>query len=113
MASPDVAAAARKRDEAALDEPLLLANLDPKAVASYSYADDRRPRAAPVFEGARAKVDRREAGLTQTTLLGTEAKLAFRNERLTNATAFRPSRPSSAGARPSRNAATRSCSWRR
>lgn len=92
-ASPEVSAAARRRDEAALDEPMLLANLDTKAVASYSYADDRRPRAAPVFEGSRAKVDRWEAGLTQTTLLGTEAKLAFRNEKLVNATAFRPLNP--------------------
>lgn len=92
-ASPEVAAAARRRDEAALDEPFLLSPLDPKAFASYSRADDRRPRAAPAFEGARSQIDRWEAGLTQTTLLGTEAKLAFRNERLANATAFRPLNP--------------------
>ena len=92
-ASADVAAAASRRDEAALEEPLLLSNLDPKAVASYSYADDRRPRASPLFEGARARVDRWETGLTQTTLLGTNAKLSLSGERLVNSTAFRALNP--------------------
>ncbi|MEK7389330.1 MAG: TolC family protein [Elusimicrobiota bacterium] len=92
-ASPEVLAATRRRDEAALEEPLLLANLDPKAIASYAAIDDRRPRAVPAFEGSRARIDRWEAGLTQTTLLGTEAKLAFQSERLVNATAFRPLNP--------------------
>jgi|CXWL01.1.fsa_nt_gi outer membrane protein TolC len=92
-ASPEVAAAQLRRDGAALEEPLLLSNLDPHAIASYSRVDDKHPRAAPTFEGTRAQVDRWEAGLRQTTLLGTEAQLVFRNEKLVNSTMFRPLNP--------------------
>ncbi|MBI2386886.1 MAG: TolC family protein [Elusimicrobia bacterium] len=91
--SPEAAAARARRDSAALEEPLLLSNLDPKALGSYSYQDDRAPRTAPAFQGARARTERWETGLSQTTLLGTEAKLVWRGERLVNPSAFRPVDP--------------------
>ena len=91
--SPEAAAARARRDSAALEEPLLLSNLDPKVLGSFSYQDDRAPRTAPAFQGARARTERWEAGLSQTTLLGTEAKLAWRGERLVNPSAFRPVDP--------------------
>lgn len=88
-ASPEVGAAVLRLNEAALEEPLLLSNLDTQWTGSYLRADDRRPRALPIFEGDRSKLDRWETEFTQTTLLGTEAKLAFRSERLANASVFR------------------------
>lgn len=91
--SPEAAAARARRDTAALEEPLLLSNLDPKALASYSYTDDRAPRAIPAFEGTRSRRERWETGLSQTTLLGTEAKVVWRGERLVNPSAFRPRDP--------------------
>lgn len=91
--SPEAAAARARRDAAALAEPLLLSNLDPKALASYLYQDDRSPRTAPAFQGTRSRLERWETGFSQTTLLGTEAKVVWRGERLVNPSAFRPVDP--------------------
>jgi outer membrane protein TolC len=87
--SPELAAAARRAEEAGLGEPLLLANTDPRFESSYARSDDQSPRSAPAFQGSRAQLERWEAGLAQNTLLGTEARLVFRNERLVNPTPFR------------------------
>ncbi|MDP3542308.1 MAG: hypothetical protein Q8T11_07575, partial [Elusimicrobiota bacterium] len=92
--SPEAAAARARRDAAALEEPLLLSNLDPKVLGSYSQQDDRAPRSAPAFQGSRERLERWETGLSQTTLLGTEAKLVWRGERLVNPTPFRVLDPS-------------------
>lgn len=91
--SPEAAAAKARLDAARLDEPLLLSNLDPKVTGSYLYQDDRSPRAQPAFQGTRSRLTRWEAGLTQTTLLGTEARVLWRGERLVNPSPFRPLDP--------------------
>ncbi len=91
--SPEASAARARRDAAALEEPLLLSNLDPKVLASYLYQDDRSPRPIPAFQGTRSRLERWETGFSQTTLLGTEAKLVWRGERLVNPSAFRPVDP--------------------
>ncbi len=91
--SPAAAAARARRDAAALEEPLLLSNLDPKVLGSYRYEDDRSPRTAPAFQGTRSRLERWETGFSQTTLLGTEAKVVWRGERLVNPSAFRPVDP--------------------
>ena len=91
--SPEAAAAKARRDASALEEPLILSNLDPKLNAAYSFQDDRAPRSQPVFQGTRSRAERWEGGLSQTTLLGTEAKLVWRGERLVNPSAFRPLDP--------------------
>ena len=91
--SPEASAARARRDSTALEEPLLLSNLDPKVMGSYVYQDDRAPRTAPAFQGTRARTERWETGFSQTTLLGTEAKLVWRGERLVNPSAFRPLDP--------------------
>jgi|GEM_PF-4072379 len=92
--SPEVAQVRRQWEEAALEEPLLLSVLDPKLQLSYSYIDDQTPRAAPVFEGVRSQTERSEAGIVKNTLLGTEAKLLFFNERIENPSLFRVLDPS-------------------
>lgn len=94
--SPAAQAAKARRDELALEEPLLLSNLDPVLGASYSMKDDRAPRAAPTFEGSRLRAERWETGLSGKTLLGTEAKVAWVNERVTNPSLFRTLDPSAA-----------------
>ncbi|UPT74726.1 MAG: TolC family protein [Elusimicrobiota bacterium] len=91
--SPEAAAARARRDAAALEEPMLLSNLDPKALASYLYQDDRSPRQIPAFQGTRSRLERWETGFSQTTLLGTEARMVWRGERLVNPSAFRPVDP--------------------
>lgn len=92
--SPEVAAAKARAAEAALEEPVLLANTDPYLEGGYSLTEDRLPRAQPLFEGQRAKVERWNAGLTGNTLLGTEARLSLSNERISNPTPFRAIDPS-------------------
>lgn len=87
--SADLSIAARQSEEAALAEPLLLANTDPRFEGSFSRFDDQAPRAAPAFQGSRAQLQSWQAGLAQDTLLGTQARLFFRNEKLTNPTPFR------------------------
>ena len=91
--SPEARAAQARLDAARLEEPLILSNLDPKLGAAYVYQDDRAPRAQPLFQGSRARLQRWEAGLSQTTLLGTEARMVWRAERLVNPSAFRPLDP--------------------
>lgn len=92
-ASPQARAAERRLAEAALEEPALLAELDPVFAASFTRANDRTPRAAPAFEGSYSRLDSWEAGFSQSTLLGTRARLVFRNDRLVNPTPFRPLDP--------------------
>lgn len=94
--SPEVLAAKARAAEAGLEEPLLLANTDPAFEGGYSYTDDRAPRALPAFEGNRARLEKWDAGLTGKTLLGTETRLNFHNERLVNPTPFRPIDPTAA-----------------
>lgn len=88
-ASPEVRAAERRFAEAALEEPGLLANLDPVFQSGFSFADDRAPRSAPTFQGSRSRTESYNAGLVQNTLLGTEARLTASSSRLSNATPFR------------------------
>ena len=87
--SPEVQAAVQRAAEAGLEEPLLVSNTDPAFEGGYTAADDQSPRAAPAFEGTRARSESWHAGFTQKTLLGTEARVAFRNDRLLNRTPFR------------------------
>lgn len=92
--SPELERARRELEEALLEEPLLLSATDPKLSAAFLYADDQAPRAAPTFQGSRARLETWEAGILQNTLLGTEARLSLRNERLTNPSLFRTLDPS-------------------
>ncbi|MBI4346059.1 MAG: TolC family protein [Elusimicrobia bacterium] len=92
--SPRAQAARVRRDDLALEEPLLLSNQDPRLGASYGARNDRAPRAAPTFEGSRLQAERWETSLSQRTLLGSEAKLAWTNERITNPSLFRLLDPS-------------------
>ena len=91
--SPEAVAARARRDSAALEEPFLLSNLDPKVFGSFRYEDDRSPRTLPAFQGSRSRLERWETGLSQYTLIGTQAKVAWRAERLVNPSAFRPVDP--------------------
>lgn len=92
--SPEVAAAKQRAAEMGLEEPLLLANTDPYFQGSFRYSDDRAPRAAPLFQGSRARQELWDAAIAGNTLLGTEARLGFHNERLVNPTPFRALDPS-------------------
>ncbi|MBI4249658.1 MAG: TolC family protein [Elusimicrobia bacterium] len=92
--SPEVEAAHKESILAALEEPILLSNLDPRFQSSYFVADDQAPRAAPAFQGLRAQLEHWEAGFVQNTLLGTEARLRWTNERLKNQATFRVLDPS-------------------
>lgn len=87
--SPEIVAASRRASEAGLEEPLLVSNVDPRLEGGWSAADDQSPRAAPAFEGSRARFIRWDAGLAAKTLLGSQAKLNFHNEKLQNPTPFR------------------------
>lgn len=92
--SAEVAAAKAAERQAALEEPLLLSNTDPVFQTGFTRLDDRAPRALPAFEGSRARIDRWNAGFAANTLLGTEARLRFDNERIRNPTPFRVFDPS-------------------
>lgn len=87
--SPEVKVALSRAQEAGLEEPALLAELDPRFMGSYAISDDRSPRAAPVFQGSYSRTERWETGISQNTLLGTQARLVLRNERLQNPALFR------------------------
>jgi outer membrane protein TolC len=87
--SPEVVAAARRAEEAGLEEPLLVANIDPRLEGGWSATDDQSPRAAPAFEGSRARLIKWDSGLAAKTLLGSQAKINFHNEKLLNPTPFR------------------------
>lgn len=92
-ASPEARAAARRRAEASLEEPGLLAELDPVFFSGFTYADDRAPRSAPAFQGSRAQTETLQAGVEQKTLLGTDARLSAGSSRLKNSTPFRTQDP--------------------
>ncbi|MBI4425414.1 MAG: TolC family protein [Elusimicrobia bacterium] len=94
LRSAEVASAQARAAELGLEEPLLLADTDPRFEAALERADDRSPRALPLFEGSRARVDRWSGGLAANTLLGTQARLRFENERLLSPTPFRLLDPS-------------------
>jgi outer membrane protein TolC len=63
--------------------------LDPVFDSGFTYGDDRAPRSAPAFQGSRSRTETYSAGLSQSTLLGTEARLSASSARLSNATPFR------------------------
>lgn len=88
-ASPEVRAAEKRLAEAGLEEPALLAELDPAFESGFSYADDRAPRSAPAFQGSRARTETWTLGVTQKTLLGTQARVSATNTRLSNPSLFR------------------------
>ncbi|MBI4386229.1 MAG: TolC family protein [Elusimicrobia bacterium] len=92
--SAEVEASARELDLASLEEPLILSNLDPQFLSSYAITDDRAPRALPAFQGPYSDSQRWDAGFMQNTLLGTEARLRFANEKLRNPALFRAFDPS-------------------
>jgi outer membrane protein TolC len=94
--SPDVLAAKARADEAGLEEPALLANTDPTIEGGYSMTDDRAPRALPGFEAIRTRLEKWDTGIAGKTLIGTETKLNFHNERLSNPSLFRPIDPTAA-----------------
>lgn len=94
LRSPEVRRARREWEAALLEEPLLLANTDPSWVASYRFEDDQAPRSAPFFQGSRARRESSEAGITAKTLLGSEAGLKLKNDRLTNPSVTRSIDPS-------------------
>lgn len=87
--SPEVVSASRRASEAGLEEPLLVSNIDPRLEGGWSATDDQSPRAAPAFEGSRARLIKWESGLAAKTLLGSQAKINFHNEKLQNPTPFR------------------------
>lgn len=87
--SPEVQTARAHAAAAALEEPLLLSNTDPSFESSYAFTDDQAPRASPAFQGSRSRVENWQAGFRQHTLLGTDARLRFSNERTVNPSAFR------------------------
>ncbi|MGQ0644652.1 MAG: TolC family protein [Elusimicrobiota bacterium] len=90
-----VAAAARLEAEAAgLEEPLFLANTDPRFQAAYLWTDDQAPRANPAFQGTFSRRRNFDAAVVGKTLLGTEARLAWRTEWLRSPAPFRVLDPS-------------------
>ncbi len=92
--SPELKRARVVLADAGIEEPLILANLDPKFEASYTSANDRLPRASPVFHGSYAHAENWRTAISQNTLLGTQASLAWRNERVRSPSAFRVLDPS-------------------
>ncbi|MBI4376426.1 MAG: TolC family protein [Elusimicrobia bacterium] len=94
--SPELQRLKAELGQAELEEPLLLALTDPQFQAGYSHTNDRSPRAAPAFQGSFSRLETFETGLLQRTLLGTETKLLWHNERLTSPSLFRTLDPSAA-----------------
>lgn len=92
--SPQVLRNQRLLEEASLEEPLILSATDPQLEILYSFMDDQAPRAAPTFEGPRAKLNLFETTIAAKTLLGTQARFVFRNELLKNPSLFRVLDPS-------------------
>ncbi|MBI5595808.1 MAG: TolC family protein [Elusimicrobia bacterium] len=92
--SPELVRARRELDAAELEEPLLLSNTDPSFVGSFQVEDDRAPRTAPTFQGSRARAERSYAGLAGKTLIGTQARLLVRTDRLESPSLFRTLDPS-------------------
>lgn len=92
--SPEVARAMIAARKAALQEPLLLSETDPDFSGLYNWKKDESPRAAPLVQGEESEENVFDLGITQRTLLGTTARLAWTNNRLSNPSAFRPLDPS-------------------
>jgi outer membrane protein TolC len=92
--SPEVARAMISARQAALQEPLLLSETDPDFFGLYNWKKDESPRAAPLVQGEESEETAFDLGITQRTLLGTTARLAWTNNRLSNPSAFRPLDPS-------------------
>jgi outer membrane protein TolC len=94
MASPSVHEARWEVERAALDEPRLLANLDPRFESGWLWRDDRAPRAAPAFMGDRSRDTVWNIDVVQNTLLGTDLRLSWSQERIANPASFRLLDPS-------------------
>lgn len=92
--SQELVRARRELEAAELEEPLLLSNTDPSFVGSFQVEDDRAPRTAPTFQGSRARAERAYAGLAGKTLIGTQARLLVRTDRLESPSLFRTLDPS-------------------
>lgn len=92
-ASAAVARAAVDAGLAGLEEPLLLANTDTELFGGYNKATDRSPRHMPSFQGTYSKTETFQAGISQKTLTGMEARLLWDNMRLRNPSAARPLDP--------------------
>ncbi|MBK8575006.1 MAG: TolC family protein [Elusimicrobia bacterium] len=91
--SPEVARALIAARQAGLQEPLLLAETDPDFFGLMNWKKDESPRAAPVVQGEESRESVFDLGITQRTLLGTTARLAWTNNRLSSPSAFRPLDP--------------------
>lgn len=78
--SPDLSAARRARDLAALEEPRYLSVTDPVLTAGAAYGKDRTPPVIP-FQGDRNERLDWEVGLQQTWITGTEASLGWLSNR--------------------------------
>ncbi|MBL0059367.1 MAG: TolC family protein [Elusimicrobia bacterium] len=92
--SPEVARAMIAARQAALQEPLLLSETDPDFFGLYNWKKDESPRAAPLVQGEKSEETAFDLGITQQTLLGTTARLAWTNNRISNPSAFRSLDPS-------------------
>lgn len=91
--SPEVERVRFSAARAGLEEPFVLANLDPHVEALYNQRQDRAPRAAPVFQGEFARNEILSVGIRQNTLIGTEMRLQASQERLENPASFRLTDP--------------------
>jgi outer membrane protein TolC len=91
--SPALAKARLDVSDAELDEPLLLAETDPRFVTGYRWSDDQAPRTQPAFQGTRSRTEAFDVGILQRTLIGTEARLGWTNLKTSNPATFRPLDP--------------------
>ncbi len=92
--SPTLQAEQLRAQQAQLAEPLFLSDLDTQIEAGYNKSVDEAPRAAPSFEGSRSESETFNVDLVQKTLIGTEARLSWKNQRLLNDAQFRVLDPS-------------------
>ncbi len=92
--SPEIAKARLAVEEAKLSEPLLMSELDTSIEANYLKSEDESPRVAPAFEGLRSETENFGVSLVQKTLLGTDARLVWDNQKIENAALFRVLDPS-------------------
>jgi outer membrane protein TolC len=92
--SPAVAQARLAVRQAALQEPLFLAELDPLFNTAVLWGRDQAPRAAPGFEGEESQKSLFDLGVSQNTLIGTQARLLWTNTRMANDAPFRVIDPS-------------------
>ena len=92
--SPDLKISMLELQQAELSEPLFLSELDTHFDADYNILNNQAPRAAPAFEGDKNLVESFGAALSQKTLIGTEARLSWANQRIDNPAQFRVLDPS-------------------